>query len=157
MQQLTYSKIVTLSPTLSTSAYADGDQVSTPQAVNLSRKVDFGAGTAILQSVALLDKALQSVTLELWFFQNSPTLANGDNGVFSITDANMAAAVPLGVVSVASTTYKSAGANSVATVANIGLILGAAASQTVYCQLVSRATPTYAASDIVINLGILQD
>ena len=74
---------VTLS--LDTSAYASGDVLADTQEIaNAMRVID---GTAILESLILLDEDDQGVALDLYFF-NANVAMGTENSAPSISDAN---------------------------------------------------------------------
>ena len=138
----------TVTPVLDTSAYADGDQVSTLQTIDglMSPR---GEGELVL--VTVLDKANQKVALDLFFFDGSVTVA-ADNAAFTITDTDMESCIA--VVNVLASDYDAVSTtNGFATVAvPRGIMLSRAAGGRVYMAIVSRGTPTYAAASLVLNL-----
>lgn len=149
-------RLLVITPTLTTSAYADGDQMG--GVLTLTSAVDATADTATLISVQVVDKAKQSAPFDILFFNASPTLASTDNAALSVSDTEMVQKF-IGRVSVDSADYSDTAQSSDATVLGVGLYLQAAAgSSDLYAVLQCRGTPTYgAAADLVVKLGILQD
>lgn len=136
---------VTLTPTLDTNAYADGDQVSTLQ--TLSRILPPRVGGEI-KLVTVLDKANQKVALDLFFFKAAVTVA-ADNAAFTISDADMDHC--LGVINVLAADYDAVSTtNGLATVAVNFPIVFSTANDVIYVAIVSRGAPTYAASSLTI-------
>lgn len=151
------SKIITISPTVDTSAYSSGDVISTVQTITdavLSTK-----GTAILQSLAILDKSNQKAAIDLVFFNEAPENSIGaDNAAYGLNDADISKVI--GRISVAAGDYVSSGTNNAeATVKAIGLLLQSiAGSKNLYMAIIARGAATYeAASNLIIKLGFLQD
>lgn len=143
---------VSITPTLGTNPYAVGNQMSTLQTVNGLISMS-GVGGKLTQ-VRIVDKAAQKSPLDLVFFRQSVTVA-ADQAASNISDADMANAY--GVVNVLAGDYddESTG-NSIATVAlNPPLSMqgvGGGVRGRVWLALICRGTPTYAASDLVIEL-----
>lgn len=136
-----------ITPTLDTSAYAANDQVSTIQTATFH----FPVWNTLLTQVVVVDKAAQKSALDLFFFTDSVTLA-ADQAAASISDADMAA-YSIGVVNILAADYDDTAANSVATVVpNLRLRGSNPKTGDIYVAVVSRGTPTYAATSLVISL-----
>ncbi len=148
-------KVIEVTPVMATAgAYADGDQIGLGNTIS-NAAFDTG-GTVELESVTLIDKAKQNAALDLFFFDETPTLVNADNGAFDMTDANMADQC-IGTLKIAATDYCDAANSSVATVKNAGLFLKAApATKNLFMVVVSNGTPTYANGSLVFKLGIVK-
>lgn len=153
------SKVVSVTPTLDTNAYASGDRVGS--VMEFSNAMDDSSGTGTIVSVTILDKAGQGSVLSLLLFNDLPTVASADNAAIDITDAEMAKCV--GVVPIASADYVTTASNSIATVRSINLLVQAAKSATsstgksLFGVLKSGGSPTYAANSLVVSLCIKQD
>lgn len=153
------AKVVSAVPTLDTSAYASGDRMGT--VMTLTGVFDVPSGAAELTSVTIIDQAGQSAALDILFFTASPTVASADNAAIDISDAEMLAKC-VGSVTFAASDYKATASNSVGTLKNIGLVLQGARnsattisdSQNLYALLVSRGSPTYAASSLKLLFGV---
>lgn len=87
---------LTATPTITATPYSAGDQVGslltfTGAALATGRPFE-------IRNATLLDCGRVNAALELWLFIVSPTLVSADNGELELTDANVAAAIPFGVV-----------------------------------------------------------
>ncbi len=149
------SIVVSVTPTLDTNIYASGDQLCTANV--LTAALDNTKGTGAILSVIVLDKQKRNAAMEILFFNSEPTIASAVNAALDISDSEMAAKF-LGKVSVAGADYIDLLGCSVCAKVNVGILLqGVAGSRDLYMVLQSKGTPTYAASDLVIKVGILQD
>lgn len=132
---------VSQTPTITAGAYSAKDAVG--GLLTFANAVRAAGGSAMLNSVILIDHADVKADLELWLFNADPTVV-ADNEPFDISDANLAMCV--GVVPILAADYHSAADNGVACVRSIGLQFKCAATS-LYGQLKCTATPTYAATD----------
>jgi hypothetical protein len=148
------STIVTVVPTLAVAgAYIAGDIVGVPFEVALAFAADKLSG--YLMSISGYDKAMQAAALTLWFFKTLPTFANADNGVFSITDANLATAVPIGKVDINPGDYSSSDSNSVIGV-DFGKLLKSTTTSFFAAIRINQAA-TYANGDLSLSFHMAQD
>ncbi len=149
-------KLISYTPVLETGALASGDVMSVAAEV-AGVALDPG-GCALLKSIVLSDNANQKQSLDILFFDSQPANSLGAlNAAYALVDADSAKL--LGRISVITTDYVSSGSNNAeVTVKNIDLMLKAASrSKSIYIAIVCRSgTPTYAASSIVMRLGIEQ-
>lgn len=148
--------LVTVTPVISTSIYASGDQLG---GINtLANAMDMDKDTGNIMSITVIDKAKQNAAFDILFFSDLPTVASSDNAPLDISDAEMASKC-LGIVKVLSTDYVDLAANSVNSKYVVGLFLrSVAGSNTLYCVCRAAGTPTYVStSDLVIKIGIVQD
>lgn len=167
MQIRKASKIIQFTPVVSTTpAYTAGDQVG---GLNLLGHVAHDSGgVALLQSVAVVDKGKQKAALTIFFFDDLPTIASVDNGAFDLLDAQMALSC-IGFVLIPAANYQDSSSNSIATVANCGLLLhsnagnngvalpATATKTSLWCVIMTTGTPTYVSvSDLVVKLGFEQ-
>lgn len=147
-------KLVT--PVVDTSAYADGDVIST--ATEVANAVLATGGTGKLDTVILLTKDNVAPACELWFFTENPANSLGAvNAAFALNDADLDKC--LGWVAVATGDWKASGTNNqVATKTNVEMALKAkAGSQSIYMVVVARGSVTFtAASNLMVRLGIEQ-
>lgn len=133
-------------------AYSSGDQVGVP--IVLTDILASTKGQLLLTSVNVIDYAVQSLALDLWFFKSQPTTV-ADNAAYSMTDAN--ALLCVGIVQIVAGNYSIAAINSVATLGNINKMLqGIAGSKDLWMAAVTRGTPTYASGDLIIDVGGIQ-
>jgi hypothetical protein len=131
-------------PTITAGAYTALDVVGGVQALANTHRVSGEA--VVLQSVVIRDQAAQDNAMTLFFFNANPS--NGtytDNGALTIHDTDLAMCV--GAVKVLAADYTPAAANSVATVANIGLQLRSAGTGLWVIAQCTGTGPTYAATD----------
>jgi len=142
---------VTITCSLDTSAYADGDVLFATQ--EIAGAVRNNGDACILQSVHVVDIDDQKVEMDLIFF-NANTSLGTENSAPDIDDTEVL--TTLGVVNVAD--YVDLGANSIATVTGIGLELKAGAATTsLYVAGITRGAPTYSASGLQITFGFLRN
>ena len=135
-----------IEPTLDTSAYAAGDQVSTLQTLPLMQ----GGFEGEIITVTVLAKTQDKVALDLLLFDRSVAVA-ADNAAAAISDADMEFC--LGVISVLAADYDDVGSgNSIATV-QIRLPVRAEVPPNLYVAIVAREAVTYAATDLTITFN----
>lgn len=153
-----HTKVVSVTPTVDTSAYASGDLIGGK--LTLSSAGRFGDklrnGTGVVQSVVVADKAKQSVTLDVVLFDTDPTGTTfTDNAAFAVADADIGKII--GVASVSNwTAFSDNSVGDAINLTNLPFDLGE--STTIYAALVARGAPTYvAATDLVVRVGISQD
>lgn len=101
-------------PTIATSGYVAGDRVGTVMTFT-GAALATGRGGQILQAVLTTRAPTAINALELWLFAVSPTIASADSAAFDLTDANLEAAVPLGVITFTGTDYCASTSNAVCT------------------------------------------
>lgn len=149
-----FYKVAQVTPVMANAgAYLAGDQVGVVNTISDAALDTMGA--VKLDSVVLIDKAKQKQPLDIFFFDLAPTLSVADNGVFSITDAEMLKCV--GVVSILAADYADSAANSVATKTQLGRIMQAyRMSKDLFCVVVARGGATYASGDLVFKFGLVQ-
>jgi hypothetical protein len=123
-------------PTVTAGAYTAGDVV----------------GGKIIFMNCLNDKSYSGVLQDMIIIDDAGQDANGA-GSFAEADLENL----IGVISTADGAYYASGTPSVGVVRNLGLVLKST-DRHLYCQLVTRGTPTYAATDdVTVKIGILQD
>lgn len=152
LKSLFTPRVVDLTLSLDTSAYADGDVLAATQEVaSVTRE---NGGPALLESINLLDEDDNGTALDLVFFDANVALGT-ENSAPNISDAN--ARNILGIVSIATGDYVDLGGARVALKRDLGLILKAASgSRSIYVAAITRGgTPTYTASGIKIRFGFL--
>lgn len=144
--------VVTVTPTLDTSAYASGDLLfDSTEAANAARSA---GNTTLLESVTIIDKADQKVAFTL-VFANANTDFGTANSAPNPDDTETATIV--GHVAIAATDYLDMGGASVACIRNLGLLMQTSGTTSLWIAGVnSTGTPTYAASDLVFYLGFLR-
>lgn len=145
--------VVTVTLTVDTSAYADGDVLADTQVITNAMRIIGGHG--VLQSLQLVDPDAQGQPLDLYFFSVTHSLGT-ENSAPSIADVD--AVDMFGPVAIASSDYGDLGGCKVASVRGIGLMLEAdAASRDLYVGAISRGTGTYAGGALTLKLSFLWD
>lgn len=140
---------ITLS--LDTFAYTDGDVLAATQAVEWAFRKN--GGTAIVQSLFVLDEDDQGVAFDLVFLDDDVALGS-ENSAPILTDAD--ASHVLGFVRVGAGDYIDFGGSKVATLSGLGLMVKAASSSShLYVAAVTRGTPTHTASGLKLKLGLM--
>jgi hypothetical protein len=146
--------VVSVTPTVDTSAYGAGDLLF--DSAEIANAVRANGGTAILQSITMLDKADQGVAMTLVLL-NANTDMGAANSAPDPDDTE--AGTIIGHVAVAATDYLDVGASKIACIRNIGLLLQAGGATTsLYIAGINGAgTPTYgAAGDLVLQIGLIR-
>lgn len=146
------SSIVSQTPVITAGAYAAN------RALGGQLSFSFATGkkqSSVLESLILIDKAKQNSSIDLFCF-DQPFTPSVDHAAFNISAADAQHVVA--VVSMLNTQYVDIGSSTVTEVPGIGVVFPTQRDQTLYCQMVTRGTPTFVStSDITIKLGFLQD
>ena len=145
--------VITVTPTIETSAIVQHDVLF--DYIEIPNAVSVNGGSAIIQSIQLLDEGDQGGAIDLVFQSDNTALGTLDAAV-SISDAN--ARDILGYVSI--TNYFDGIAWQMSTKNNIGLVVKAASdTKSIYVAGVIRsASIDYnAATDIQLKIGIVKD
>lgn len=140
-------------PTVTAGAYSANDAVGGLLTFTDAAMLGGGGNGAVLDSVTIIDRAKQSIQLDLVLFDRTFT-ATTDNDAFDPTDADLANAI--GAVKIVD--WFAFNDNSMGVKTGIGLPIELAdAGSSLFGQLVTRGTPTYAAvGDITVILGIIR-
>jgi hypothetical protein len=141
-------------PTVSTSpAYTSGDSVGGK--ISLASAVRLAGTGGTITSVTITDKGKQSAAIDVVFFNADPTNTTfTDNGALTVHDTDLLTII--GVVPI--TSWAAFVDNSVGYANGLGLGYKIATGTTLYACLVTRGTPTYAATtDIQLVVGIIPD
>lgn len=147
------TSILDVTPTLDTSAYADGDTLFDTTAVANAVRVSGGSG--VVMSVTVHDKTTTNGQALTLFFLRSNVTFGTINASPSISDANQLEII--GSVTIATSDYKTFANNKIACVRNIGLAVAPTTGTTLYIAAQVHGAGTWAASDLVIKIGILRD
>lgn len=142
------TKIVTLDPELSTSAYAAGDVLFVATAAALSADTTRTARGTI-RTAALLDKDDQAAqTITLYFFNAAATLGT-INAAISISDADAAKLIGTAAVTTSTDLINSRfGQNT-----DIGLPFDVEGG-TIYVAATTAGTPTHSSAGIQLRLSV---
>ncbi len=145
--------VITVTLTVDTAPYVDGDVLADTQTVANAMRIEGGHG--VLQSLQLVDPDDQGQPMDLYFFSVTHSLGT-ENSAPSISDAN---AIPIfGPVAIASSDYRDLGGCRVASVRGIGLMMESdTASRDLYVGAISRGTGTYAGGLLTLKLAFLWD
>ncbi len=149
-------EVVTVTPTLTVAgSYVTGDYIGqsvTPEF--FATGVVKAGGEAIVKSVVITDKTVTAaVAMELWLFSTTFT-APTDNGAWDVTDAFALNCV--GVIPLTTDRWFASSSNKVYSDDRLGLMVECL-NQSLYFALVARgSTPSWAAGDLQISLGLLQ-
>ena len=144
--------VKTITCSLDTSAYADGDVLFDTQ--EIASAVRNSGDSCTLQSIHILDKDDQGIDFELVFF-NAATSLGTENAAISIADADAEDiighfAFTNDYVDLINSQIRSEG--------GIGLELKAGAATTsLYVAGISKGVGTYSASGILISFGFLRN
>lgn len=138
-----------------TGTYASGDLVGSK--LTLSAAMRTNGGTGVLHSVVVQDLTKQDAALDIVIFDSDPSGTTfTDNAAFDVADVDLPKV--LGTVAVAASDYVDFNDSSVATVKSVGLLVsGLNTSDDLYACVVSGGTPTYAADELSLVFGFLQD
>ena len=151
--QKAYTRVITASPTVDTNAYATGELVG--------GKLTFtGSKAGFVVSAQITDLAAQAVDFDVVLFDANPSATTfTDQAAFDIADADIPKVI--GVINFPSTSRFAFADNSVHFVGGLGIPFSGSmvsGNPTIYGALISRGTPTFAAStDVKVKLAISQD
>jgi hypothetical protein len=140
-------------PTVTAGAYSAGDAVGGLLTFANAARVSGGGG--VIKSVVIIDDAGQDAELELWLFDRTFT-AMADNAAWAPSEADLENLV--GVISTADSArgWMAAGTPSVITI-DVATRFDLNGTS-LFGQLVTRGTPTFAATDdVTVKVGLLQD
>ena len=139
-------EIFELTLSLDTSAYADGDLMADVQEI---KNVGEGEQEVLLVSLAAIDKDDQGATFDVFFTDDSTTWGT-ENSAPSQADT-----VSDGVQAhVTLDTWKDIGGAQIASVGPVNKLVRCASNGSIYVACVSRGTPTYTASGVVLKVGV---
>ena len=138
-------------PTVTAGAYAANDAVG--GLLTFANAVRNSGGGGVVKDMIILDDAGQDAALELWLFSETFT-AIADNAAFDISQADLRNLV--GIIATSDGAYYASGTESAARVETAQRYDLAGTS--LFGQLVTRGTPTYAATDdVTVIIGLLVD
>jgi len=144
---------VSQTPTVTSGSYSANDAVGGLLTFANAGRVAEGSG--VLKNVLIIDDAGQDAVLELWLF-NATFTAMADNAAWAPSQADLRKLIA--VISTNDGDWFAAGTPSVARVEVSQNYNLAAAGTSLFGQLVTRGTPTFAATDDVsIIIQLLQD
>jgi hypothetical protein len=145
---------ITQQPTITAGAYAANDAVGGLLTFALAGRT-VSEGGSVLTDVLIVDDAGQDSELELWLFSQTFT-AMADNDPWAPAEADLENCIA--VVSTSGSTWRAAGTPSVCQIECTRRIDLVAGGTSLFGQLVTRGTPTYAATDdLTVKIQLLQD
>jgi hypothetical protein len=135
------------------SAYASGNAVG--GLITVSNVARVSAGSGLIQSVIIDTKSAQTTSTDLVLFNANPSGSTcTDKTAFSVAAADFDKII--GVAHV--TDWTSLGTPSVGQAQNLAMPFALASGATVYACLVTRGTPTFAATtDVSVTLRVLRN
>lgn len=150
----------TVTPTVTAGAYTSGQDIGGKLTFTGALRNTTRAG--MLVSVSVVDQNAQAQDLELVIFNDNPSATTfTDNATLDIADGDMAKIA--GVISLGSTTRFAYADNGVKFIGSLAIPVqggqaSGTASRTLYGALVSRGTPTFAATtDVSVMICVSQD
>lgn len=147
-----FRRVKTQVLTVDTSAYTAGDAVDGLKTLTEALRGADQAG--VIEQVVVADQDGQEAALDIFIFDSEVT-GGTDNAAYAPLEAELKAC--LGVISVTAADYAATGNGSVATV-NPSFSLQLESSQSLFFQVVTRGTPTYAGTDnLQVKFVINQD
>jgi hypothetical protein len=141
MAQVFIVKRVSQDPTVTAGAYSSGDAIGGLLTFKNITTAGNGDRGALVESVLIVDEAAQGADVDLVLFDRTFT-ATADNAAFDPTDADLLNCI--GVVNI--TTHYAFNDNGISIERAFGLPIPSTTDGSIYGQLVSRGTPTYAAT-----------
>lgn len=143
---------ISQSPTVDTSAYASGDTIGAK--MTFTGVCSMGKQRAQILGVQILDKAKQSADIDVVLFNTSaPGGTYTDNAAITIADANL----PNIQAEISITTHKTFNDNSISYSSEVIRPVMCDTPGNLYGYMISRGTPTYAASDLTVVLLVSPD
>ena len=142
---------VSQTPAVTAGAYSANDTVGGLLTfVNAARR-----GGGVIKDVIIIDDNGQDAELELWLF-NATFTAIADNDAFDISQADSRKLVA--IISTSDGAWFATGTESAAVVECSQRYDLTSTGTSLFGQLVTRGTPTYAATDdVTVIVGLLQD
>jgi hypothetical protein len=145
--------------TVDTAIFAAGDAMHST-VITLANCFQGSVPHARIEGVTIVDQANQKSAIDLLFFSANPSNTTVTvNAALDVADADLDDYF-LGHISIAATDYASLADNAYGTKQNISLPVYPSAQgvRSLYCIVVARGTPTYAAAtDLRIKLSFKQD
>lgn len=144
-------KTFPVTPVMDTAIYANNELAWIP--IRVPNFFLSPLDSVCLQSVAILDKAVQSVAIDLIFLNKNVSMGTL-NGAFAPADADAESIV--GQQAVAAADYRSYVNSSYAQLGNLWKVLtgGGVDNDLWLAGAIRSGTPTYAAGSLVIQLGV---
>lgn len=158
-----WSTVVEVAPTVVAEAYGANDVLGSDSPLSLTPAIRLVStpknliGTGTIVNVMVTDKAAQTATIDIVFWDSNPSATTfTNNTALTVHDTDLLNII--GVITI--DTWTSFAASSVGRPANSTAIPFKLASgdTTLYATMITRGTPTYAStSDLLLRVGIYQD
>lgn len=144
-------KVAGTTVAVNTDAYAPGDLVGSK--LTLSNAYPVESKEPYLHSITVQDLTKQNAELDFVFFDADPAATTfTNNAALDIADADLPKII--GFATITASDYCNFADSSVGSVGNIGIACKPA-DNTLYCAIVSRGTPTYAANELSVVFGFV--
>lgn len=146
-------RILSLTPPVQAAAYAQHDVLFIP--LELAGVVDDSAGTALLKTLIILNKADAAPDIDILIFRSAPTSLGAINAAAALDATDVLTL--LGVVSFVAADYVDAGAARIAQKRELNIILKPTTGTSLYVAGVLRTsggTTPGSTSDYVLRFGI---
>ena len=146
-----YTKVISVTPTVDTAAYASGDLLV--DTASIAAAFLEAGGSAILDSIDVIDLGSQSAAFTI-IISNTTTSFGTINAAPNISDANVGL-VHLGQVSVAAGDYITVSGTTVASYTALGIPVQVASGTTLYFAVINgTGAPDYVtAGDLIFKFG----
>lgn len=145
--------VLSVAMTTPTDSQDSGDVIADTQLVSANAFLAPG-GIAFVHHLQVIDTDDQKIALDVVFLRTSTSLGTEDAAP-GMSDANGILARPR-TISLTAGDYKDYGGFSVATAAQVGMMLQAPDNSTsLWLALVTQGTPTYSSGIITVNIGLI--
>lgn len=147
------TRFITATPTVDTNIYASGDTIGSY--MTFSKACLAGTAKGQILGVKIFDKSKTGVDIDLVLLNSSsPAGTFTDNAAFDPNDSELSSIVAIIPV----TTHKAFSDNGISQAANILYPVRCNSDMNIFGYLVSRGTPTYAASgDVTLQIEVVAD
>ena len=149
--------VLQVTPTINTTQYSVNDTIGGLLTLPNAFRAPAGTtgGSAVIQSISIMDKANQKAAIDFHFFSSSATIQANNNG-FTWNTADFVKWE--GVVSFPAATYSTLDNRGVGSLFPVGLVIYGNSTQNLFVSAVSKGTPTYTSTtDLHFNFGLLRD
>ena len=159
-QRLNEMNVDLIDVTLTTDAEAHADNDVIAQSIEIANAVKVKGGTAIIQSIMLLDEDDEAPTVELLFSQVSTAIADDEGSAIgdSVSDLDSTFRSFLGAVTVSN--WSDLVDSQIGVKSNVGLVVKAASTTTsIWVHAINRSGGNYtpaATTDLKLRIGIVQ-
>ena len=157
IEKLNKMEVDLIDVTLTTDAEAHADNDVIAQSIEIANAVAVEGGSAIIQSIMLLDEDDEAPRVDLIFQTDNTALASDEGEAINISDTN--ARDILGFVNVSN--WSDLIGCQIAVKTNVGLVVKAASdTKSIYVHAVNRSGGTYtpaATTDLKMRIGVVKD